>query len=377
MPPFGNFKKGILNIGMSPTQEEDRKGKPWQGVVGRRLEREYERLGIDLFEDCLNVNAVRCRVVDKEGNDREPTSEEINSCRASIIKVIMERKPKVIMAFGNTAINCLLGHRWKKDLGGITKWRGWVIPDRDFNAWLCPVWHPSFVVERDEREVQIIWKQDLERALSTHNKPFPKYEDEKSQVEIVSSSDRLIELLREIKGLIAVDIETNSLKGYSKESKIISFAFCNSEKSAFSFLLPEDEKVLYEIKRVLRNPNIPKIAHNMKFEHTWIQNKLGYEVRNWKWDTMLASHILDNRQGITGLKFLTYVTFGIVDYDSEISSYLQPVDSKNGNSLNRIDRLLESSEGKRQLLLYNGLDTIFTYRLAIKQMKEIEYDEEN
>ena len=53
--------KGILIIGEAPGQVEDRKGLPWQGGTGRLLKRTLEKQGIDLFEDCICVNAVNCR----------------------------------------------------------------------------------------------------------------------------------------------------------------------------------------------------------------------------------------------------------------------------------------------------------------------------
>ena len=37
MKPFGNFKKGILNIGEAPGDIEDQRGKPWQGKTGQLL----------------------------------------------------------------------------------------------------------------------------------------------------------------------------------------------------------------------------------------------------------------------------------------------------------------------------------------------------
>ena len=74
MQAFGNFEKGILNIGEAPGETEDRKGKQWQGKVGRLLRDTYDSLGIDLFEDCLNINAINCRPTDKHGANRPPSS---------------------------------------------------------------------------------------------------------------------------------------------------------------------------------------------------------------------------------------------------------------------------------------------------------------
>jgi hypothetical protein len=98
--------------------------------------------------------------------------------------------------------------------------------------------------------------------------------------------------------------------------------------------------------------------------------RLNQGVENWLWDSMLASHILDNRTGITNLKFQTYVNFGIVDYASSIASYLEG-DDTNANSFNKVLDLIKTQDGKDQLLHYCGLDAIYERRLAEKQMELI------
>src|SRR4030066_1575758 len=64
MQPFGNFQKKIMVIGEAPGEIEDNKGKPWQGKSGQLLQKTFGDLGIDLFEDCVNVNSVSCRPMD-------------------------------------------------------------------------------------------------------------------------------------------------------------------------------------------------------------------------------------------------------------------------------------------------------------------------
>ena len=106
MNAFGNFKKGILNIGEAPGEIEDQEGKQWQGKTGRALKRAYRKLGIDLFEDCLNINAVNCRPPD----NRTPSNYEIDCCRAvKVSKVIEEYQPRVIVLLGNAALQSFLG----------------------------------------------------------------------------------------------------------------------------------------------------------------------------------------------------------------------------------------------------------------------------
>jgi hypothetical protein len=95
------------------------------------------------------------------------------------------------------------------------------------------------------------------------------------------------------------------------------------------------------------------------------------EVKGWYWDTMLFAHVFDNRQGITSIKFLTYVLFGIVDYDSEVAPYLKAKDEKDGNALNRITELLKIPGGREMLLKYNGWDSVCEFRACEWQMQQV------
>ena len=106
----------------------------------------------------------------------------------------------------------------------------------------------------------------------------------------------------------------------------------------------------------------------MKMEDTWENVINGITVKNWVWDTMQATHVLDNRKGITGLKFQVYVNFGVVEYDGEIEEYLKG-DPKNANSVNRV-----FEADPKKLRLYCGLDALFEYKLALIQMEKMGVD---
>lgn len=375
MEPFGNFKKGILNIGEAPGEIEDKRGRQWQGKTGRKLQHMYRRLGVDLFEDCLNINTINCRPTNDKGNNRAPLPQEVACCRKRVLKVIAETKPKVIILHGGKAVECLIGYRWKKQLGGISKWRGWTIPDRDFNAWICPTFHPSFVERQDGQETETIWEQDLERAFSMVDVPFPHFEDEESQIEIVEKPKEIFLLFQDLmrKQLMAFDIETTGLKPYdTKNHRIVCTSFCADPNKAYVVgqLGPGN---IRRLKQLLEYPDLFKIAANMKFEDTWENVINGIQPFPWVHDTMLAGHLLDNRKGITGLKFQVYVQFGVIDYDSEIEEYLK-ADDTNANSVNRIMELEESPAGRRKLRIYCGMDSLFEYRLALLQMEQMGID---
>jgi DNA polymerase len=369
MKPYGNFSKGIIIVGEAPGEIEDSKGKPWQGKTGRLLQHTLRDFGIDLFEDCLSIHACHCKPMDEKGNNRNPSNFEIESCRKTTLSYIKQYKPKIVILLGNAAIYSIIGHRWKKDLGNISKWRGWTIPDRDFNCWVCPTFHPSYIERSEDDVAKIVWKKDLELILSLLNKPFPEYKE--PIIDIITDLSVLYDKKMGTNKIfaaphIAIDYETTGIKPHSIGHRIVCVSIADNEDHAYVFMLPTTRMERKPFVDLLANKDIFKMAHNMKFEETWSVVRLQQSVISWAWDSMQAAHILDNRRYITGLKFQVYVNFGIVDYDSDISPYLKSKDEE-ANSLNRIHELINIPGGKEKLMHYCGLDSVFTYRLAMIQ----------
>jgi uracil-DNA glycosylase family 4 len=366
-----------MNIGEFPNALDDERGQQWQGKEGRILKRAYEKLGIDLFEDCINLNAVNCFT-------EKPTNPQIDCCRSVIvIKAIEQYKPKVIVLFGNAAVYSIIGNRWKKDLGSndkskrgiIDKWRGWIIPDQDFKAWICPVFSPTTVLTEEREELETVWKLDLTEVVKSLDKPFPVWKE--PEIEIITDLTEIeytqigAAKARISPSMAAFDYETTGLKPHAEGHKIICCSIADSADHAYVFMLPETRKELRPFIDFLNNEKIGKIAANMKYEHVWSKVKLKTEVKGWVHDTMQAAHILDNRTGVTGLKFQNYVHFGIVDYDSEVAPYLRPKVSTSANDINQIEELLKLPGGKEKLLKYCAYDSIVEFRLAMKQMELI------
>ncbi len=369
MNPYGKFKKGIMVIGEAPGEDEDRRSKPWQGKMGKVLQKKYKQLGIDLFEDCVSLNAINCRPVDDKGANRPPTDQEIACCRSKVVTAIKQYQPKVIILQGGAPLSTMFGDKWTGELGGITKWRGWAIPDREYRAWICPTFHPSYIERQEkESEVHALWQDDLEQAIKKAGEPFPEYKDEEK---CIVTTDDIEGTLRKFNtpSMMAFDIETTGLKPYDTSShQIVSISFCNNEEEAWAIPFPKTKKELKLLKKLLENPEVKKIAANMKYEDNWLTVLHNIRTSPWLFDTMQASHILDNRHGITSLSFQSYVRFGVPEYDQEVSPYLKSSDS---HGVNRIMELTKGKASFRKLLLYNGIDSLMTFRLAMAQMKEV------
>jgi hypothetical protein len=215
----------------------------------------------------------------------------------------------------------------------------------------------------EQPDVQAIWKKDLKQALELG--PVPTYKE--PEIEIIED----LSVLKRIKGVVAIDYETTGLKPHASGHRVVCAAVATGPDHTYAFLMPETKADRQPFLDLLANPKIGKMAHNMKFEDTWSTVRLRQPVTNWHWDSMLAAHVLDNRPGITSLKFQTYVQLGVVDYASEISPYLYAIDNSNGNGLNRVLELLKIPGGAEKLLTYCALDTIYEYRLAMLQQSQI------
>jgi DNA polymerase I-like protein with 3'-5' exonuclease and polymerase domains len=231
------------------------------------------------------------------------------------------------------------------------------------------MYHPSYVVENEDKlpSLGLVFDTDVESALRLARKKIPTFPEDTvkclySEKDILALMDRI---LKERPKHLAFDYETTGLKPHAKGHRIVCCAVAWAAHEAWAF--PLHPSVFSAWRRVLRERSIKKIAANMKFEDSWSKTILGVEVRGWSHDTMLAAHILDNRGHISGLKFQTYVNFGIPPWDGSVSPFLKSLDDKNGNSFNRVDRV-----PIQKLLTYCGLDAMYEYRLALKQMRSID-----
>lgn len=358
MEVSGKGRKKILFVAEAPGKAEDRRGIQLVGEAGQVLREALHDIGEEL-DDCWKTNAVICRPP-----ENKMESKYIEACRPNLLRTIKKLKPKVIVLLGGSAIRSLISTEWQKDLGGMSRWIGWNIPSHNY-GWVCPTYHPSYILRLGkEKPLTIIFREHLRQAFSLEDVPPPSLTLEalKSEIEIIQSP-RLVRLkLRDLakkEGKIAFDYETTGLKPDGKKHKIISCSICFEQRETFAFMM--DNSIKPYLSKVLLSKRLGKVASNMKFEERWTRAKLGHPVENWFWDTMLAAHVIDNRSGITSIKFLSYIYYGIGDYDSHISPYLH---SKIANGLNRIDEI-----DKKELLVYNGLDSLQEFRVMEKQRR--------
>ena len=361
MKVTGRGERRILIVGEAPGEEEDRKGRQFVGPTGQKLEQTLSRCGVDL-RDCILTNALICHPPDNKIKNQR----SVEWCRPNLLRTIRDEDPEVIILLGATAVSSLLSTTWHGQVGGVGRWAGWRIPDSKYNAWVCPTWHPSFLLrqKRPDPVLEALFEQHLRAAVSIKSRPWPSgAPDYRGMVAVEKSPDAASRWLKSKvrPGVtIAFDYETNMMKPDHPESEIVSCSVSVGGTDTLGF--PWHGPAVREMSRILRDYRIKKIGCNVKFEDRWTRALLKHGVEGWRWDTVLAAHMLDNRGKIAGLKFQAYVLLGAPDYDSHIKPYLK---GDGGYGKYRIREL-----GLDALLTYNALDSLLEYKVADVQIKQ-------
>jgi DNA polymerase len=146
----GNPIADLMFAGEAPGADEDEQGEPFVGRAGQLLTKIIEAIGLSRG-DVYIANVIKCR---PPGN-RNPEPDEVDRCQPFLFRQIDAVQPKVIVALGKFAAQCLL-----KTTDPITRLRG-----REFTyrgAILIPTFHPAYLL-RNPSSKREVW-EDMKRV---------------------------------------------------------------------------------------------------------------------------------------------------------------------------------------------------------------------
>ena len=95
-------------------------------------------------------------------------------------------------------------------------------------------------------------------------------------------------------GEVVVDLETTSLATHSSTIEIVGIGLCYSDSTAYYLPLinePAQEIKLSDLSQIIENDSISKIGHNIKYDAR-VLNRFGLDIKNIKFDTLIASYCL-------------------------------------------------------------------------------------
>jgi uracil-DNA glycosylase len=146
----GNPDADLMFVGEAPGADEDIQGEPFVGRAGQLLTKIIEAISLKR-EDVYIANVIKCR---PPGN-RNPEPDEVEQCEPFLFRQIDTVKPKVIVALGKFAAQCLL-----RTNDPITRIRGREFKYRD--AILIPTYHPAYLLRTPSAKREV-W-EDMKRV---------------------------------------------------------------------------------------------------------------------------------------------------------------------------------------------------------------------
>ncbi|MEO0254614.1 MAG: uracil-DNA glycosylase [candidate division WOR-3 bacterium] len=155
----GNPFTGFVFVGEAPGQEEDKKGLPFVGKAGKKLNEIMKKAGIRR-EGVYIMNTIKCR----PPMNRDPEENELKMCFPFLEKQIEIIKPRVIVALGRYASYVLTGKKIS-----VKKERGLVYDYKNIKVVITL--HPSRILKNPEEEELLL--RDLLLAKNIYMNGYP------------------------------------------------------------------------------------------------------------------------------------------------------------------------------------------------------------
>src|SRR5712691_8660334 len=153
----GNPNADLMFVGEAPGADEDIQGEPFVGRAGQLLTKIIEAIGLTR-QDVYIANVIKCR---PPGN-RNPEPDEVEQCEPFLFRQIDTIKPKVIVALGKFAAQCLV-----RTTDPITRIRGREFKYRD--AILIPTYHPAYLLRTPSAKREVWEDMKRVRAILEHD----------------------------------------------------------------------------------------------------------------------------------------------------------------------------------------------------------------
>ena len=154
----GNPDADLMLVGEAPGYEEERRGQPFVGKAGQKLDQILNAMGFARENVYIsNICKFRPALKNQTTNNRKPTPAEMRACLPFVKAEIEIVRPKCIVALGGTAAEGLLNYE-NQPVGRMReRWHEFEdIP-------LRVTYHPSYLLHNDSAvaEKRKVWEDML------------------------------------------------------------------------------------------------------------------------------------------------------------------------------------------------------------------------
>lgn len=320
---FGRGSKDsvIMFIQDCPSELESQKQKQFYGKICDKLRESIERRGIPI-DDCYWTSLVKCPLKDDYG---DITAKMASPCLDHLWAEIEVIDPDIIVPMGKQVLSRLIGSV------AITKLRGNAVEKEICGKTrvIMPIIHPRLAMKKPLYKTYIL--KDLDNLADLYENGFKQV----SGVEYTycETKENAIEVIQKFQNSewLCFDLETTGTNPFDKASKIVCISLCDKPHTGVTIPLFHREspivgddrlEVIAELKKLLENPKIKKIAQNGKFDIKWLKYWLDIDVANFCFDTMLAHYLgVSEEAGSQGLKAMAWEFTDMGGYDNDLDEY--------------------------------------------------------
>jgi uracil-DNA glycosylase family 4 len=266
----------VLFIGEAPGRNE--RTTPFQGEAGEILRgildsdrgkkfkvRSLQFRGTGLKGRYSVGNTVNCRPFTHDGKNRAPSSSEINHCKVQLLDLIEKVKPRVLVIFGNTALETLLPNV----KGSIMSIRGrfydsTVVPGIP----VFPIIHPAAPLHSESQTIADSINNDIDAVSRWLGGDKNAAEDPTYDIRTISTEEEVQEIVRELEapqrltiqrllgesnGDVVLDFENapDATDLYSNEQRLLTASFTYKKDQARVLVLehPESDCSVFDITK--------------------------------------------------------------------------------------------------------------------------------
>ena len=295
----------LIVVGEAPGRYEMMYRRPFVGPAGKHL---------DLLLNSAKISRTSCYITnvipymptnldkiimlkaEKRSAGDYSIGEEFYLLRKALLDDLQDAKAKVVVAVGAVALFALTGKI------GITKWRGSVLHNTELPGKLIvPIIHPAAALRMYEYTYSILYDLVRVNRIIENGFEFPK-----RNLIIRPSFQDCMEYMQKVhqgESPVAFDIETLRTRKEGEltdwEVSCISLSLSGDEAICIPFLDDHGDyfseyqelEIWKGLRKILEDPNIPKLGQNLMFDASFLLHKHKIIVRNMH-DTMIAQGVL-------------------------------------------------------------------------------------
>ena len=301
---YGNLNSKLWIVGEAYGKDEAVANKPFVGYAGKFLKESLEQVGIP--KDSVRYENLMAEQPPGNKFDWFETEENIDRLLDSVDRLrkrISEHKPNLVLCVGAKPLKYLMGKS-----GWISKWRGHLFWDQDFDGKVMSTFHPSHCLRTrygvNAGQADALFLADLTKAKEAMESPDldhfnfecvinPSYETAKETLkEILCEAEIVSYDIECLKGAGYSLMDCIGLAGTRNKAICIPFWITTSKGIERYWKTPEQEHTIFSLVQWILESDIPKVAQNGQFDTVILGAYYNIKVKNLIWDTMVANHTL-------------------------------------------------------------------------------------